>query len=71
MRAMELYGAIGAAFAIAFVTFGVTKIDSEARGSGVGFRLVIIPGVALFWPMLLARWVSGASGPPPEGNPHR
>ena len=34
------------------------------------FRLVIIPGVSLFWPLLLVRWVR-RQGPPRERNAHR
>jgi len=30
-------------FAIAFVTIGVKRIDSQAIGSGVGFRVLISP----------------------------
>ncbi len=69
--ALEVYAALGLAFALAFVTFGVQEIDPEAKGAGVGFRVLIIPGVMAFWPMLLRRWASGATEPPPEKEPHR
>jgi len=46
--------------------FKVAKIDnySEAQGSGVGFRLLILPGVAAFWPMFLRRWTRGLQSLP-------
>jgi hypothetical protein len=67
----ESYALIGLVFAAVFVSLGVQKLDSEARGSSVGFRLLIIPGVAAFWPMLLARWSRGVAEPPIEKNAHR
>lgn len=69
--ALEVYAAVGLAFALVFVSFGVQKIDPEAKGAGVGFRVLIIPGVMAFWPMLLRRWASDATEPPPEKEPHR
>lgn len=64
------YTAIGLAFAIAFVSVGVTRIDAEARGTGLGFRLLILPGSVAFWPLLLRRWLAGKQ-PPLETNAHR
>lgn len=37
----EAYALVGLVFAGFFVSLGVQKLDSEARGSGVGFRLLI------------------------------
>jgi hypothetical protein len=65
------YAGVGLAFAVVFVWFGVERLDSEAKGAGIGFRLLILPGVAAFWPLLLQRWVRGIAEPPTETNPHR
>ncbi len=65
------YAALGALFAVAFVTAGVQRIDSQARGSRFGFRLLIFPGTVVFWPLLLGRWLSGGADPAVERNPHR
>ena len=65
------YAALGIVFALPFVFFGVQRLDSEAQGSGVGFRLLIVPGVAAFWPMFLQRWLRGVFEPPVERSPHR
>ena len=67
----EAYALVGLVFAGFFVSLGVQKLDSEARGSSAGFRLLILPGVAAFWPMLLGRWSRGIAEPPIEKNPHR
>ena len=57
------YAAAGVAFAIAFLAVGVARVDSQARGAGLGFRLIVFPGIAALWPVLLVRWVRG-------GEPH-
>ena len=68
---LEVYTGLGFVFALVFVWAGVQSLDSEAQGSGVGFRLLILPGVAAFWPMLLYRWTKRLTEPPVEHNPHR
>jgi len=65
------YAALGIVFALVFVTLGAPSIDSQARGSGWGFRALIFPGAAALWPLLLGRWLAGRSEPPVEQNPHR
>ncbi len=68
---LEIYAGLGLIFAVPFVWFGVQRVDSEAQGSGTGFRLLILPGVAAFWPMFLYRWTRGTVEPPVEKNPRR
>ena len=50
------YLALGILFAMAFVTVGIGRVDPVAKESGVGFRLIIFPGVVATWPWLLKRW---------------
>jgi hypothetical protein len=69
--ALAAYMIIGVVFAIPFLLVGVQRIDVQARGAGTGFRLLIVPGVAALWPLLLRRWIRGLSEPPVERNPHR
>lgn len=58
------YLAVGLIVAIPFVLVGANRIDEAAGGSGWGFRLVIIPGSAALWPVLVARWArAGRPGP--------
>jgi hypothetical protein len=56
VAALKIYVALGLVFGIAFVSVGVTKIDTAAKNTGPGFRLTILPGVVAFWPLLMARW---------------
>ena len=68
--AFYLYALLGLAFALAFVTIGVQRVDSQATGSRTGFRLLIFLGSAAFWPLLLRRWIAGKNEPPEESDPH-
>jgi len=68
---LGVYLACGLVFAIAFALVGVKKIDPHAAHGSWGFRLLIIPGTMVFWPLLLKRWIGGAHEPPEEHNAHR
>jgi hypothetical protein len=62
VSALGAYAVAGAAFAIAFLLFGIQRVDPVAEHSSIGFRLMVLPGVAAIWPLLLARWIrSGRS----------
>jgi hypothetical protein len=54
---VSIYLTAGAAFAGPFVLRGVDKIDEGSKGSSWGFRLIIIPGTIVFWPLLLKKWI--------------
>jgi hypothetical protein len=60
---LTLYASIGALFSLVFATFGVGRVDVAARGASLRFRVLILPGVAALWPLMLRRWVSAE--PPP------
>jgi hypothetical protein len=57
VAALEAYVLAGVLFAAGFVLFGVHRVDPVAQHAPAGFRLIIIPGVAALWPLLLARWL--------------
>lgn len=65
------YLSMGLIFAVPFVLFGVKRIDPHAARGSRGFRLLIIPGTLVFWPLFLRRWLKGITGPPEECSPHR
>jgi hypothetical protein len=51
------YLVIGCMFAIAFVAAGINRLDPQAKGAGLGFRLIVLPGAVALWPWLLHRWL--------------
>jgi len=55
--ALGLYAGAGLLFAIPFLIWGLPGMDAAARGSSVAFRLLILPGSAALWPVLLKRWL--------------
>lgn len=54
-----VYAALGLFFGVTFVIWGIEKVDPAVRGSGIGFRIIVLPGVAALWPLLLERWLRG------------
>jgi len=69
--ALTAYASLGVLFAVPFVWRRVQRLDEEATGSGAGFRLLIMPGVAALWPMFVYRMLRSVTEPPTEKNPHR
>ncbi len=65
-----IYAAIGVAFGIVFLIRGVGRVDAAARGSSLGFRAIIAPGVIAVWPFLAWRWLDGATAPPAQQTAH-
>ncbi len=52
---LALYAAIGGVTAVAFVLFGVTRVQSAAVSPGA--RILILPGAMALWPYVLLRWL--------------
>ncbi len=50
---LAVYGLAGLLFAIVFVTIGIQRFDPVAEHAPVSFRLMVLPGVAALWPLLL------------------
>lgn len=56
-----VYAALGLGFAILFVAIGLPRVDHAAAEAPWSFRLVILPGVAALWPLMLRKWVGASS----------
>ncbi len=54
---VAFYLAAGALFGGYFVFRGVQRIDGAANDAGTGFRLLLLPGAALLWPVLIVLMV--------------
>lgn len=65
-----VYLAIGVLFALWFAAFGITKFDDSAKGTSIGFRLIIFFGAVPFW-LLLAKRLLKDEKRPTEKNSHR
>lgn len=61
-RATALYLTLGLAFAVPFAFGWAGRLDPGARGSSVGFRLLLLPGATLLWPWLVARVMRSRPG---------
>ena len=71
VHAVGVYGALGAAFAAVFLTRWVGRLDPAARHATWGFRLIVFPGVVLFWPFFVVRLIRHHAAPPDEWTAHR
>lgn len=54
---ITIYLLAGVIFSLVFVTKGIKQIDEGTHGTGIGFRLIILPGCIIFWPVLLKKWM--------------
>jgi hypothetical protein len=50
------YGAIGLLVGVAFVFRGVDAVDPAAAHATIPVRLLLLPGAAALWPLMLRRW---------------
>jgi hypothetical protein len=55
VRAAGLYLLAGALFALPFAWRWAGRLDPVARHGTPGFRLLLLPGAILLWPLLLVR----------------
>lgn len=74
LKLFKAYEMAGFFFAIVFVLFLVQLLDHGARTWGLGFRVLIFPGVIAFWPLFLYRLLRHfmrGHREPMEHNAHR
>jgi len=55
LDALAVYAAVGIVAALAFVAFGVTRV--QAAPVSLGARILLLPGAAALWPYVLLRWI--------------
>lgn len=63
LGAVGTYLAAGALFALAFLASGLARIDAGAQGMPWTARLLIAPGVAALWPLMLLKWLKQREPP--------
>ena len=54
------YVLCGLAVGVPFVLSGVDRVDEAARGASLGFRLLILPGTVVLWPLMATEWIKAA-----------
>jgi hypothetical protein len=50
-----IYLGIGLVFSLWFVSVGAKKIDEGMEGTPFHFKLILIPGSILIWPVMLIK----------------
>ena len=53
-----IYLVMGLLFTTFFLAKGIHKVDEGAHGSPLSFRLIIAPGVIVFWIVLLKKMLN-------------
>lgn len=52
-----IYLALGFLFSIVFMWKGLHKVDEGVNGSGFFFKVLIFPGMIVFWVLFLKKWI--------------
>jgi hypothetical protein len=68
---MGIYLGCGAVFAVWFHSTGLKAMDAGTQGTGLGFRLLITPGIIALWPLLWLKRVRQRQGKNLLGDPER
>lgn len=58
LAGIAAYGAAGLLVGISFLLFGLSRLDPVAEGA-YAFRPLLLPGLILFWPLVVRRWRQG------------
>jgi len=67
VTALTWYLRIGAGVALLFAIV-VARVVPSARGGSLLFRLAILPGAAILWPLIVVRSVVALRAPAPKGH---
>ena len=62
LYAFVAYALIGVITAIAFVTFGISRVLPRPMPVSLGARILILPGASALWPWILIRWHKATGG---------
>lgn len=55
--ASTIYLCLGLTFSVVFLCWGIQRVDKGAEGTSIGFKLLLIPGLCVFWIIFLNRWI--------------
>ena len=54
---VAIYMLIGLCFSMLFLWKGIGKVDANAKGIGISLKLLLLPGVIVFWIFFLIKWL--------------
>ena len=54
--AISIYLVIGFLYYVAFIFKWAAQLDENAKGASVGFKLLLLPGTLVLWPVLFLKW---------------
>ena len=60
LEALAVYALIGAAIALAFLTWGIVRVLGPGASVSLPARCLLFPGTLVFWPLILTRWLRAA-----------
>ena len=52
-----IYLLLGIIFTIVFLWKGITKVDQDVKGSDRFFKVLLFPGLVVFWVYFLRKWL--------------
>lgn len=53
---LSVYVLLGVLLGVAFISIGLGQVDHSIRGFNLLFRLLVLPGAILLWPLVSWRW---------------
>lgn len=56
-----IYTVIGIVFSMLFFKFGLVTVDESAENTTWKFKLLISPGMLIFWPLFALKWKRSGS----------
>jgi predicted transporter len=58
---LALYAAVGVVTALAFVSFGISRVLAQPMPATLGARILLLPGSFALWPYIVLRWRTARS----------
>lgn len=53
---LAAYLGLGIIIACLYLIKAIHKVDQTAISTSLGFKLIIFPGLAMLWPIMLMKW---------------
>ena len=57
VNVIGIYLALGVVFSLVFLWKGLDKVDGNVKGAGWFFKVLIFPGMIIFWVLFFKKWI--------------